>query len=89
MRCLIAELRERPRVWARMGFPAVCYTVGAILQMVGGANLDGAAESLRKAVQLKPSRRDAWGVLAHVLAEKGDLIAAADARKHAGGWAGQ
>ena len=40
MRCLIAELRERPRVWARMGFPAVCYTVGAILQMVGGANLD-------------------------------------------------
>ena len=40
LRSLIAELRERPRVWARMGFPAVCYTVGAILQMVGGANLD-------------------------------------------------
>ena len=40
LRSLIAERRERPRVWARMGFPAVCYTVGAILQMVGGANLD-------------------------------------------------
>jgi UDP-sugar transporter A1/2/3 len=40
LRCVVAELRERPRVWARMGFPAVCYTVGAILQMVGGANLD-------------------------------------------------
>eukprot|EP00908_Phaeocystis_cordata_P009489 Transcript_2027.p1 GENE.Transcript_2027~~Transcript_2027.p1 ORF type:complete len:480 (+),score=98.72 Transcript_2027:84-1442(+) len=43
LQSLATDARERPRVWLRMGFPAVCYTVGAILQMIGGANLDASA----------------------------------------------
>ena len=39
-RRLMVDARERPRTWALMWFPAVCYTVGAILQMVGASNLD-------------------------------------------------
>ena len=39
-RSLVTDVRERPRTWALMFFPAVCYTVGAVLQMVGASNLE-------------------------------------------------